>query len=180
MPKSTEKSTDKNRMPNTPGTNPSVNPQTGAVNPSAPTVGTEQWGNTRDERRVLGQHEPADTRAGQMKGNPGDHMAAASQREEQRAATNKRPEGQGSDQPDLSRRTSASAHSMHTNQPATGRTFRCADVGNTDCGWETSGSTEEEIVQRAEEHGRRDHGMSDWSDAMRKKVRDNIHLRPAA
>jgi len=179
MPKNNEKSTDKKLRPDIPGTNPSVNPQTGAINPSAPTVGTEGWGTTRDERRVLGEHDPAATRAGQMKGNPGDSMTAASQRAEQRATTNKHPDD--SNQADLSRLTSASAHSMHNTQASGNHTFRCADVGNSDCRWETSGATEDEVMRRVEEHSRRDHGgQSDWSEAMRKKVRDNIHRRKAA
>jgi predicted small metal-binding protein len=179
MSKNNQKSTDKNAMPDTPSTNPSVNPQTGAVNPSAPTVGTEQWGNTSDERRVLGQHEPANTRSGQMKGNPGDNMTAASQREEQRATTNKRRDD--SNQADLSSRTTASAHSMNTSHGGADRTFRCADVGNSDCQWETSGADEEEVMRHMEEHWRRDHaGMSDWTEAMRNKVRDSIHRREAA
>ncbi len=83
-------------------------------------------------------------------------------------------------QADLSRLTSASAYSMSTSHGGQDRTFRCADVGNADCRWETSGRTDDEIVQRAEEHGKRDHGMSDWTEAMRSKVRDAIHRREAA
>ena len=177
--KSTHKSTDKNRMPDTPGTNPSVNPQTGAVNPSAPTVGTEQWGNTSDERRVLGQHEPADTRAGQMKGNPGDSRTAETKRASERATTNKHPE-RDSNQADLSRRTSASAYSMNTSHGGQDHTFRCADAGNADCRWETSGATEDEVMRRVEEHWRGDHGMKDWSTAVRNHVHDNIRRREAA
>ena len=177
MPK--PKSSDRHSMPDIPGTNPSVNPKTGAVNPSAPTVGTEQWGNTSDERRVLQPDQPAETRAGQMKGNPGDHMAAASHREEQHATSNKRRDDPGNE-PDLSRRTSASAHSMHSNQPTGKHTFRCADVGPAECTWEVAGENEDEVMRRVEEHAKHDHGMKDWSDAMRNKVRDNIHRRQAA
>ncbi len=39
-------------------TNPSVNPETGEVNPSAPTAGTEGWGTTPDERRALNPNPP--------------------------------------------------------------------------------------------------------------------------
>lgn len=178
MPKNTEKSTDKKTMPSTPGTNPNMQSHKGEINPSAPTVGTEQWGNTSDERRVLGQNESAATRKGQMKGNPGDHMTAASHREHERATSNKHRDDPGN-QPDLSRRTSASTHSMHNNQRASQHTFRCADVGPADCKWETSGENEDEVMRRVEEHAKHDHGMKDWSDAMRNKVRDNIHRRAA-
>jgi len=176
MPKSPEK----NRIPAAPGTNPGVNPPTGAVNPSAPSVGTEQWGNTSDERRTLGQHDPADTRAGQMKGNPGDSRTAESMLASERATTNKRPE-RDSNLADLSRRTSASAHSLNTSLGGHDLTFRCADLGNADCRWETSGDTEDEVMRRVEEHSRHNHrGMADWSEAMRNKVRDNIRRRQAA
>ena len=175
------KSTDKQLRPDIPGTNPSVNPQTGAINPSAPTVGTEGWGNTSDERRSLGQNRPEDTRAGQMKGDPGgDSMTTASQRESERASTNKRPHDRDSNQADLSRRTSASAYSMNTSHGGGDHTFRCADIGNTDCRWETSGRTEDEVVERVYEHGRQAHGLTDWTEALRNRVRDNIHRREVA
>ena len=156
--------------------------QSGAVNPSAPTAGTEQWGNTSDERRALGQQDPQSTRAGQMKGNPGDNQTEASQRASAAATTNKRPDrsGSGDNQADESRRSGASVHSMNTSHGGSDRTFRCADVGNADCRWETSGHTDDEIMRRAEEHGRREHGMSDWTEAMRGKVKDAIRYREAA
>jgi hypothetical protein len=91
------KNAESKAQPNTPGTNPDVNPQDGGINPSAPTVGTEGWGTTSDERRVLSGNDPAHTRAGQMKGNPGDAQTAASQRADESASSNKRVEGEASD-----------------------------------------------------------------------------------
>jgi predicted small metal-binding protein len=184
MPKRIEKSTDKDRMPDTPGTNPSVNPQTGAVNPSAPTVGTEQWGNTSDERRVLGgEYAPGDMRAGQMKGNPGDSRTAQTQHASERATTNKsrhRGRDKDMDQADLSSRTSASAFSMNTSHGGQDHTFRCADAGNSDCRWQTSGDTEDEVMRHVEEHWRGEHGLKDWTAALRNHVHDNIRRRRAA
>jgi predicted small metal-binding protein len=87
---------------------------------------------------------------------------------------------QGADHVDLSRLNSGSAHSMTTSQPGAGNTCRCADAGNADCSWETSGATDDEIVRRAEEHWRRHHGMGDWTEAMRSKARDAIKHRQAA
>ena len=69
---------------------------------------------------------------------------------------------------------------MSTSHDGQNRTFRCADAGNADCRWETSGASDDEIVRRAEAHGRKDHGMGDWSDAMRSKVRNAIKARRAA
>ncbi len=177
MPKSTDKSTTRGRA----GTNPNVSSGKGGINPSAPTTGTEGWGNTSDERRVLSNVDPAGTRAGQMKGNPGDNMTEASQQASERATTNKKRSGNsGSNQAELSRRTSAGAHSMNTGYGGSDHTLRCADLGNSDCQWETSGRSEDEVMRNVVEHARTDHGMTDWSDALRNKVRDNIHRRQAA
>ena len=171
----------KEQHPDTSSTTFDTQPRDGSINPSAPTAGTEGWGQTSDERQVLSDNQPAHTRAGQMKGNPGDHMTAASQREEQRARSNKKRSDKPDDVPsDLSHLTSGSAHSMSHDPSGENRTFRCADVANTDCRWETSGRTDDEVLQRAEEHGRKDHGMGDWSEAMRSKVRNAIRARRAA
>ena len=162
------------------GTNPDVNPDNGSVNPSAPSVGTEGWGMTSDERRVLSKHDPKHTRAGQMKGNPGDDMTEASNRVSEAATTNKKPDHRSSEHADLSRRTSISSHSVHTNQASTPHTFRCADAGNPACDWETSGNSEEDVMQKVVEHAREDHGMTDWTDAMHDRVRHAIRDRRAA
>lgn len=168
----------------TPGTNPNVNSHSGGINPSAPSTGTEGWGTTRDEREAVSSNDPQATRAGQMKGNLGDDMTTASQRASEAATTNKRrSEDADDDQADLSRRTSASAHSMNSSQGGAAHTFRCADAGNTDCQWETSGKTEEEVMEQVVQHAKYDHGMTDWTDAMHNRVREAIHHhrhRPAA
>jgi len=180
MPKSTDKKTPDTSTRNNPGTNPDVASHSGGVNPSAPTSGTEQWGNTSDERRVLQMNNPAATRAGQMKGNPGDNQAEGVRRASERASTNKRREEPATDQADLSRRTSASAHSMNVSHGGTDHTFRCADAGNSDCRWETSAGTEDETMRRVEEHWRAEHGLGDWTEALRNRVRDNIRRSKAA
>ena len=123
------------------------------MNPSAPSVGTEQWGNTSDERRVLGEGSPSQNERG---GDAGDNQA------------------------DLSRRTGASGRSTNTSHGGEDHTYRCADAGNSDCRWETSSDTEDELMQRVEEHWRQDHGLSDWTVALRNRVRDAVHRREAA
>ncbi len=82
-----------------------MNSEGGHINPSAPSAGTEGWGMTSDEQRALGPNDPQHTRTGQMKGNPGDQMTAASQRASDSATTNKRP----ADNPD-------SVRPLETNQ----------------------------------------------------------------
>lgn len=179
MPESTQKP-----KPGNPPPNPNLRSHNGGINPSAPATGTEDWGNTADERVVVSTNDPVGTRTGQMRAMSGeleDNMTKAVQRESERATSNKRPEDDtGYDQADLSRRSGASAHSMNTSHGGKDPTFRCADVGNADCRWETSGSTEDEIMRQAEKHGRRNRAMTDWTQAMRDHVRDNIHRREAA
>jgi predicted small metal-binding protein len=136
--------------------NPSVNPETHKVNPSAPTVGTEGWGTTTDERRALADTEPEAVQPGQVKRDP------------------------GTDQAEPSRRGGATAASMNVTHGGRDRTFRCADMGNADCRWETSGTSDEEILGEVHQHGQTVHGWSDWTDALRNRVRDVIRERRAA
>jgi hypothetical protein len=78
--------------PEKPGAHPTAGSKQPGIDPSAPASGTAGWGTTRDEREVLSPPDPAATRAGQMKGNPGDSMTEASSRASEAATTNKRPE----------------------------------------------------------------------------------------
>lgn len=136
--------------------NPSVNPKTHAVNPSAPTTGTEGWGNTSDERQALSENPPSINREGQTSRNVGDNQA------------------------ELSRRAGATATSMNVTHGGRDRTFRCADVGNADCQWETSGASDEDILGEVHRHGQTEHGWQDWTDALKNRVRDAIRERRAA
>ncbi len=136
--------------------NPSVNPETHTVNPSAPTTGTEGWGMTSDERRTLSGTEPSATQPGQVKGDP------------------------GTDQAEPSRRAGATATSMNVTHQGHDRSFRCADVGNADCGWETTGMSDDEILGEVHRHGQSEHGWNDWTDALRSRVRNAIRQRRAA
>ena len=149
------------------------------IDPSAPSVGTEGWGTTPDEKRVLSPNGPQATRDGQMKGNPGDDMATASERQDSAATSNKRPSG-SSRQGEVSRDTSGSERSKGMSHSGTTHTFRCSDAGHSDCDWETAGDTQDEIMQKVVEHARDAHGMTDWSDALRDRVRDSIRSREAA
>ena len=136
--------------------NPSVNPKTHAVNPSAPTTGTEGWGNTADERAALSENPPSISREGQIPRNTGDNQAQ------------------------LSGRAGSTETSMNVTHGGQDRTFRCADVGNADCRWETSGASEEEVLGEVRRHGQTEHGWEDWTDALRNRVRDAIRERRAA
>jgi predicted small metal-binding protein len=131
--------------------NPSINPQTGAIDPSSPTAGTEGWGNTTDERKTLSENPPSVARNGQTT---------------------------GTEPAEASKVRGATAGSNIT-QGTQRLTYRCADAGDANCRWETSGSSEDEMMEKALKHGQTEHGWSDWTAAMSQKVRDAIRERAA-
>jgi predicted small metal-binding protein len=52
--------------------------------------------------------------------------------------------------------------------------FRCADMGHMDCSWETRGSSQDEVLRKAEQHGREKHNMSNMDENTRNQVRSHI------
>ena len=52
--------------------------------------------------------------------------------------------------------------------------FRCADVGQKECSWETKGSSEDEVLRNVEKHGREKHDISSFVGDMRDRVRGAI------
>ncbi len=68
--------------------------------------------------------------------------------------------------------------------PETGRTtvpggknnysLRCSDVGFTGCNWQTQGSSPEEVLRNAEQHGREKHNLTSLDEKTRNLVRSKI------
>lgn len=65
--------------------------------------------------------------------------------------------------------------------PETGRSgskgsysLRCADVGFAGCTWQTQGSSPEEVLRNAEQHGREKHNLTSLDDKTRHLVRSKI------
>ncbi len=52
--------------------------------------------------------------------------------------------------------------------------FRCADVGLSDCQWQTNGSSLEEIMRNAEEHGKNEHNLTEINEDLRNRIRQNV------
>jgi len=52
--------------------------------------------------------------------------------------------------------------------------FRCSDMGDKNCAWETRGFSQEEVLRKAEQHGREHHNMTNMDEATRNKVRSHI------
>jgi predicted small metal-binding protein len=59
------------------------------------------------------------------------------------------------------------------------KSFQCKDV-MPDCDWETTGNTDDEIVEKAAQHGREKHGLKNITDEIKDKVRSSIHEVKAA
>jgi len=55
--------------------------------------------------------------------------------------------------------------------------FRCSEVGDPNCKWETRGNNEEEVMRDVERHGREAHNLH-MDEDLKKRVRSKI--RPAA
>lgn len=53
-------------------------------------------------------------------------------------------------------------------------TFRCADVGHDHCNWSVAGNSEEELMPQIERHGREKHGLQEFGESTRRKVRGAI------
>ena len=52
--------------------------------------------------------------------------------------------------------------------------FRCSDRGQTDCSWEAHGSSQDEVLRKAEQHGREKHNITNMDEATRNQVRSHI------
>jgi len=52
--------------------------------------------------------------------------------------------------------------------------FRCADAGHKECSWEAHGSSPDEILRKAEQHGREKHNITNMDEQTRNQVRSKI------
>ena len=52
--------------------------------------------------------------------------------------------------------------------------FKCADAGFTGCSWEAKGSSPDDVLKKAEQHGREQHNLTSIDEETRNKVRSKI------
>ena len=113
--------------PSSGDTNPNTTSTGSGINPSAPTVGTEGWGTTIDERQTLSPTDAEATRAGQMKGNPGDQQTEASSRMSAAATSANKPQTEREEAPLGNKRAAESTRGAtalpNTNHGEADRTF---------------------------------------------------------
>jgi predicted small metal-binding protein len=133
----------------------------GSVNPSAPTSGTEGYGMQEGEFTNLKEPaRPSSERAEQ----PGDVRKTSY------------PQTEGSHLMENQSRQDALRENPNARQ---GKQFNCADVGNMNCNWSVVAENEDEVLSRAEQHGREAHGMKDIDDKTRQKIRGAIRDKAA-
>ena len=58
--------------------------------------------------------------------------------------------------------------------------FRCADAGFSDCRWETSTASSDQLWNEINRHAAHEHGMKSLDERTRGKIQDAIHVRRAA
>lgn len=56
----------------------------------------------------------------------------------------------------------------------------CKDIGVAGCTWETTGRDEKEILSKAEEHAKKEHGMTQFPEDLKKKVLSSLRDAKAA
>ncbi len=59
------------------------------------------------------------------------------------------------------------------------KSFSCRDAGNTSCNWSVVGENENDVMRQAEQHARDAHGINNFDDNTRTRVRDAIRDRAA-
>lgn len=125
--------------------NPENNPFSGSptggvgdVDPSGPTVGTEDWGRRSSESNVIG-------RTGGDEARRSDEMA--------------NPQNVTRDNEQDVR-------------------FQCSQL-HSECKWETSGRSVEELLPRIEQHGREKHGLQSFGQEFKEKILRLLHKRAA-
>lgn len=121
---------------------PDINPFSGSptggrgkVEPSSPTMGTEDAGKHSNEANITSRPATETRRSGEM-ANPQD----VTHNEDVR--------------------------------------FQCSQL-HSECKWETTGRSVDELMPRIEQHGREKHGLQAFGQEIREKIQNLIHKRAA-
>lgn len=79
-------------------------------------------------------------------------------------------------------RESSEGREVRTVKPgrSEGLDFRCADLGYQQCDWQVAGQAEAEIMPQIERHGREQHGLTNFDEQVRSKVRQAMRRRETA
>src|SRR5437016_7000546 len=86
-----------------------------------------------------------------------------------------------SNQPNRGQESSGSVQSSRDNPSRKGvageredradLSFRCADLGHSECSWSVTGRSHEELLPKIEQHGREKHDIKTFDSQTREKIR---------
>ena len=154
--------------PKVPGTNPNTTSRDGGINPSAPTIGTEGYGNTSDERHIVGAPDPTAS-------HPGIQGAGDVRRTSY-------PRNESADNPAANiGNVRKRSEQLSDNPDARGeKVFSCSESGIENCTWTVSGDSADKMMPDIERHGREAHGIQSFDETARRRILDAIHERRAA
>jgi predicted small metal-binding protein len=138
------------------GSNPNEALDEGAINPSAPSTDTANWGNTPDERRAkVGQSHPdASSSAAQ---GAGDVRHTSYPQNE----------------------TAQNPASREFSRPGGRWMLHCADAVKGQCVWSVTADSEEEVLGYLRAHVREAHGKNAFTADEMAHLRKAIHKRAA-
>ena len=136
--------------------------ENGQINPSSPTSGTEGYGVQE------GEFENTE--------GPGPKASHPNAKGAGDVRKTSYPKAEGSEHMENQSRQDALRDNPNNRE---GKQFRCADVGPSNCNWSVVAQTDDEIVRKAEQHGREAHGMTDIDEQTRDRIRGAIHDKAA-
>jgi len=154
-----------------------TNKNTGKLNPQGPTSGTENSHPDRKGGKQSGAHTDTDQNADEWASRTKE---AASQTGN--FGTGPVPANNGDVQDeggDLNPGASATAGSG-VGDTRGQHSFRCADAGFSDCRWEVSMSSSDQLWNEINRHAGNAHGIQSLDEKTKGKIQDAIRVRRAA
>ena len=139
-------------------TPPSVNPN-GSVNPSSPTSGTEGYG-----------MQPGEPGGDTAPGSASDPNARGAGDVRQTSYPLPEPEGERV----MENKSRQDELRDNPNNRMGKRSLACRDAGQTSCNWSVVGENDDDVMRQAEQHARDEHGVKNFDDNTRQRVRDAI------
>src|SRR3954467_9920148 len=160
------------------GTNANV----GKINPQSPTAGTE---NSHPDRKK-GQQSTADSDSPVYDGRNAQNWTSReiplSNNAPGNVSTGPVSPNAGDVQDELGNLDpgSSATRGYGAGDPGGHYSYSCADAGNSDCRWETSMASSNDLWADIERHHRDVHGKPTLDEVSRGRIQDVIHVRRAA
>jgi predicted small metal-binding protein len=136
--------------------------ENGRINSSSPTSGTEGYGM---QRGGFLTHE-----------GPGPEASSPNAEGAGDVRKTSYPLPEGSELMENESREDALRKNPNARQ---GKQFRCVDLGHMNCNWSVVAENEDEVIRRAEQHGREAHGIKGLDENAKEKIRGAIRDKAA-